>query len=626
MDSEQPPPVSPPPDVSFAVDYQLFFGTTSNPDLKGRGFFTATGGGGSYRFSGRKRDLFARGAAELQFGADDIRNVVVAGRRVQFSTGKGRAGEKHQPFVFFCRDAKDASAIAALLPKHFDEDFVASADFQEKLRSLSGAQHPLASVTNLIVAINVVVFLVMAGFLGAGWLDVTDLTPYIRYGANNGAATTDGEWWRLLTSMFMHYGIIHLLLNMWALFQVGHLVERLQGRCLYAVTYLASGIGGGFLSLAWHGDKMWSAGASGAVFGVYGALLGHMLKEQRALPRAVFQPLMKSTLTFAGYNLFYGMVHPGIDNAAHIGGVVTGTALGWLTAMSLDPSVRASQAGKKLRLAAAALGVIVVVGVASAPRFDYSVRDEIRWSDAVKDFVANEGALVSRQDAELTRWQKSADNGTTFARLIDDEFDPFYRKFGKKIEALELSPGQRTDERRKVLAKFVQLRLEGYQHLRRAVKQSSRSEFSEYVTLEAQAATVVQSLGQTKKPATPGEPNRLTSSSPTEKTQKSIAPSAPKDANLDAGDVLPAPKYQVRPIYPKEMVDQKVRGEVLVDFVVGEDGNVNFAKVIRQTNEQFGEAAVDCVRQWKFKPGLRAGVPVKTRMQVPIVFELQEQQ
>ena len=498
MDPAQPPPVSPAPDVSFAIDYQLFFGTTVNPDLKGHGIFTAAGGGDAYRFSGRQRVLFASGTTELQFSADEIRNVIVADRRVQFSTSKGRAGRKKQPFVFFCRDAEDARTVANLLPKHFDEDFVASADFHEKLRNLPGAQHPLTSVTNLIVAINVVVFFVMAGFLGAGWLDVTDLTPYIRYGANNGAATTDGEWWRLLTSMFMHYGIIHLLLNMWALFQVGHLVERLQGRSLYAVTYLASGIGGGFLSLAWHGDKMWSAGASGAVFGVYGALLGHMLKEKQALPRAVFQPLMKSTLTFAGYNLFYGMVHPGIDNAAHVGGFVAGTALGWLTAMPLDPSVRASLVSKKLRHAAVALGVIVVIGVASAPRFDYSVRDEITWSDAVKDFVDNESKLVTRQNAEVTRWQVSGDNGATFARLIDDELEPFYRKFGKKIEALELSPGQRTDERRNVLAKFVQLRLEGYQHLRRAVKQNDRTEFSEYVKREAQAATVVQSLAQAR--------------------------------------------------------------------------------------------------------------------------------
>ncbi|HTZ20803.1 MAG TPA: rhomboid family intramembrane serine protease [Opitutaceae bacterium] len=490
--------MSPPPDVSFAIDYQLFFGTTVNLDLKGHGILTVAGGGDSYRFSGRKRNLFARGTTELQFSAEDIRNVTVAGRRVQFSTSKGRAGEKHQPFVFFCRDAEDASAVANLLPKHFDEDFVASADFHEKLRSLSGAQYPLASVTNLIVALNVIVFFVMAGFFGAGWLDVTDLTPYIRYGANNGAATTDGEWWRLLTSMFMHYGIIHLLLNMWALFQVGHLVERLQGRSLYAVTYLASGVGGGFLSLVWHGDKMWSAGASGAVFGVYGALLGHMLKEKQALPRAVFQPLMKSTLTFAGYNLFYGMIHPGIDNAAHIGGVVTGTALGWLSAMPLDASIRASLVNKKLRLAAVALGVIVAIGVTSAPRFDYSVRDEIRWSDAVKDYVDNESKFVARQNAEVTRWQTFGDNGASFARIIDDELEPFYRKFGQKIAALALSPGRKTDERRNTLIKFVQLRLEGYQHLRRALKQNNRTEFIAYAELETQAATVIQSLEQSR--------------------------------------------------------------------------------------------------------------------------------
>jgi len=190
----------------------------------------------------------------------------------------------------------------------------------------------LRSVTGVIVALNIAVFVLMAGFLGAGWVEVTDMTPYVRYGANNAAVTMHGQWWRLITSMFMHYGVIHLALNMWALLQAGNLVERLQGRVLYALTYLGSGIGGGLLSIAWHGDKIWSAGASGAIFGVYGALLGRTYRDRLALPKAVLQPLMKSTVIFAGYNLLYGMVNPGIDNADHIGGLATGIALGWLTA------------------------------------------------------------------------------------------------------------------------------------------------------------------------------------------------------------------------------------------------------------------------------------------------------
>jgi TonB family protein len=92
-----------------------------------------------------------------------------------------------------------------------------------------------------------------------------------------------------------------------------------------------------------------------------------------------------------------------------------------------------------------------------------------------------------------------------------------------------------------------------------------------------------------------------------------------------AVDAQPVPTFQVRPHFPKEMIEQKVRGEVLVDFVVGEDGGVYSANVIRQTNDQFGLAAVACVTQWRFKPGLKAGIAVKTHLQVPIIFELQDE-
>jgi rhomboid protease GluP len=428
-----------------------------------------------------------------------LNNVAQDGRAIQFLTAKGRAGAENKPFVFFCRDAEEARKVVALLPKRVDENFVAKADFNEKLRRVATERHALASVTNVIIALNVVVFVVMAGFLGAGWWDVTDTTPYILYGANNGAATTDGEWWRLVTSMFMHFGVIHLLLNMWALFQTGPLVERLLGRALYTFIYLASGVGGSLLSIGWHGDKMWSAGASGAIFGVYGALLGYMLSEKQALPRPVFQPMLKSTLTFAGYNLFYGLIHPGIDNAAHVGGFVTGVGLGWLAAMPLEAALRVKLFRPKLRLAGAAFGVLVAVGIAAAPRFNYSVREERRWIEATKGFIEGEPALLSQLNTELPRWRQRGDNAATMVRLVEQDLTPFYAEFGRRIDALVLAPGRVTAERRKTLSKFVQIRLGGYQHLLRAVKEKNQSELRAYGASEKQAAEVIESFRSARK-------------------------------------------------------------------------------------------------------------------------------
>jgi rhomboid protease GluP len=495
-------------DVSVPVDFHLFARMEYNADLKGRGTFAMQRDPPAYRFTGLRRQFLSGKRVELDFAPADILNVQVDGRKVRFATTKGNSGRLTGGFVFYCRNAAGAEEAAGLLPKVSDPDFVAGRevlavkrDFERKLRQLPGAGNPYLSVTGVIIALNVAVFLAMAGFLGAGWLETTDLTPYILYGANNAAATTDGQWWRLITSMFMHYGALHLALNMWALFQSGRLVERLQGRALYATTYLASGVGGGFLSLAWHGNKIWSAGASGAIFGVYGALLGYMLREKEALPKPVLRPLVRSTLTFAGYNLFYGLIHPGIDNAAHIGGLLTGLVLGWLTAPPLDLGNRSSLLGRRLAIAAAAIAVMVVAGVEAAPRYDYSVTDELAWADAVKPFVAEDAALEAGQNAALDAWVRTRRNGADFRRMIEDKMVPLYGTFARTIDSLHLSPGRLTARRRKAFSEFARLRLDAYGHLVAAVEQNDPQELEAYNQLNEKASKVLQSFQDSQKAA-----------------------------------------------------------------------------------------------------------------------------
>jgi protein TonB len=98
------------------------------------------------------------------------------------------------------------------------------------------------------------------------------------------------------------------------------------------------------------------------------------------------------------------------------------------------------------------------------------------------------------------------------------------------------------------------------------------------------------------------------------------ATSEPPADHLSAVDVMPVPRFQAQPRYPREMLRQHISGAAVIEFIVDRDGSVQRAKVVSQTNELFGAAAVECVMKWRFNPALRAGVPVRCIMTIPINF------
>lgn len=153
----------------------------------------------------------------------------------------------------------------------------------------------------------------------------------IRWGANYAPWTMGGEWWRLVTSVFVHIGIIHIALNMWCLWSLGQMAEPMYGRGTFAVIYLVCGVAGSLASALVHPQGL-SAGASGAIFGIAGALIASFKLGEFAMPRAAVQASLKSVVTFAGYNLLFGMVSGRVDNAAHVGGLVMGLLLGAMMA------------------------------------------------------------------------------------------------------------------------------------------------------------------------------------------------------------------------------------------------------------------------------------------------------
>lgn len=155
----------------------------------------------------------------------------------------------------------------------------------------------------------------------------------LRFGADYGPLVRQGEWWRLVGAMFLHIGILHLVVNMFSLFSVGSAIERYFGNGRYLALYLLAGVGGAATSAAMK-DNL-SAGASGAIFGLFGAaaLLG--IRYRREIPPALRKRIAGGMFPCIVYNLVYGLSHQNIDNSAHIGGLIVGS----LFAAIIPPAV-----------------------------------------------------------------------------------------------------------------------------------------------------------------------------------------------------------------------------------------------------------------------------------------------
>src|SRR5215510_9190483 len=220
---------------------------------------------------------------------------------------------------------------------------------------------PRGFITPIIIALNIVVFVAMLATGVSFFAPQSD--QLLKWGADYGLQTLNGEWWRLLSSVFVHIGVVHLLLYMWCLWSLGRLAERMFGNWTFLALYLLSGLGGGLASV-WRNPSIVSAGASGAVFGVAGGLVAFWYFGKVALPRSIIKRDFVSILTFVGYNLTYGFAKEGVDNAAHIGGLFVGLALGALLHRPLPVTTVPSRLRIGLICVGAALTMVPVAALA----------------------------------------------------------------------------------------------------------------------------------------------------------------------------------------------------------------------------------------------------------------------
>ena len=177
-------------------------------------------------------------------------------------------------------------------------------------------------VTWVLLGINVVLWIVL-NISGAS----DDPNVLLRFGAMFGPLVAKGEYWRLFSAMFLHVGLMHLVFNGFSLIIFGRIVESIYGKFQFLILYILAGLFGSAFSYMLNSIAI-GIGASGAIFGVIGALVAFFFTQSRNSGK-MSKANLYGILMLAGINLFYGLITPGIDNWAHIGGFIAGVALGF---------------------------------------------------------------------------------------------------------------------------------------------------------------------------------------------------------------------------------------------------------------------------------------------------------
>lgn len=306
--------------------------------------------------------------------------------------------------------------------------------------------------TPLLIDASVLVFIAMV-LAGVHFMEPST-EDLLAWGANWRGVTLTGEWWRLLTSCFIHIGVLHLLLNMYALLMIGVHLEPLLGRWRVLALYGLTGVSASMTSLWWHESTV-SAGASGAIFGLYGVFLA--LLTTNLIHKDVRQQLLTSIGIFVLYNLAYGM-KGGIDNAAHIGGLVSGLLFGF----ALYPALR------KPDDKALAMGGLLLPSVALVALGAFFLRsvpgDDGAYEEAMERYM-----MWEEQGLEVFRLEEAT--GTQQLIVLETRSMPAWDSAWTVVEhmrTMDLSP--RLQDHRYGVEHYTRYRRENLDLVRRALQ------------------------------------------------------------------------------------------------------------------------------------------------------------
>jgi rhomboid protease GluP len=347
--------------------------------------------------------------------------------------------------------------------------------FREALR----ARTSKAVVTPALVFLNVLMFLRI--LFGAGAM--SDPNTLVALGANFAPRTTNGEWWRLVASMFLHAGFIELVLNMVGLVVIGLVLERLVGYITFVVVYLAAGIAGSVASLFAYPLNA-NAGATAAVLGIYGlavatSVWGVLRRSPLTIPLAVVKRLGPVVGVFA----FYILVSGRLGNVGNIVGLAVGLGFGLLLTRNVSESTPSLG-----RAAAAMAATVAIAVVCSVP-----LRGIADVGPSIAQVVAAEDRTASAYQKAVSQFVKGRAAAEELATLIERTIVPDLQSAAAPLHAL----GKVAREQQPLVAdagEYERLRLESWSLRAEGLREGNMRTLREADTTERAALTAFERI------------------------------------------------------------------------------------------------------------------------------------
>ncbi|SEM94124.1 rhomboid protease GluP [bacterium A37T11] len=313
-------------------------------------------------------------------------------------------------------------------------------------------------ITPLLIWLNSLIYALMIICEKHGFTLTAD--TLVAWGANFRIETQDGQWWRMLTCIFLHASFFHLVFNMYALYYIGAVLEPILGRWRFLTAYLLAGIAGSMVSIYWN-EFIVCIGASGAIFGMYGLYLA--LLSTNLVDARLRWSFMGSILIFVGYSLLGGFTNDGVDNAAHVGGLLTGIVLGF----ALYPTLKGNPTGNL------SVGIFAATAVFMAGLFGYffqQLPDDIdQYKKRMETFSTLEALAM-----EVYSYKRTYASKEEVMAEIKNRGIYYWNEaiqLVKDVDTLQLPPALHA--RNQVLLKYSNLRISNYQYIYDALAQGA---------------------------------------------------------------------------------------------------------------------------------------------------------